>query len=76
MPKFKNKETGDVISAETYYSLPDYMKVDYGQVDDSGDFLTSAIIGAATDSAILGGLLGGSMAGGILGDLMDGDLFD
>lgn len=45
--------------------------------DDSGDFLFSAVIGAATDSAILGTVLGGSITGAILGDvLFDGDLFD
>lgn len=43
---------------------------------DTGDFLTSAVIGYATDSAILGGLLGGDMTGGIVGDLLDGNLFD
>lgn len=44
--------------------------------DDSGDFLTSAVIGAVTDNAIVGGLLGGDMLGGIIGDIFsDGDLF-
>lgn len=43
--------------------------------DDSGDFLMSLAIGAATDSALLGGLLGGDMTGAIVGDLLsDGDL--
>jgi hypothetical protein len=42
--------------------------------DDS--FLTSTIIGLATDSALLGGLLGGDIVGGMLGDILDGDLFD
>jgi len=44
--------------------------------DSSGDFLTSAVIGAVTGSAILGGLFGGDMLGGILGDSLDGDLMD
>lgn len=48
----------------------------YDSERDAGDFITSFVLGAATDSALLGGLLGGSMAGGLLGDLLDGDLFD
>jgi hypothetical protein len=44
---------------------------------DEGDFVLSAIIGAATDSAILGALFGGDLIGGVVGDLLgDGDLFD
>lgn len=44
-------------------------------VDEDDSFLTSAIIGAVTDSALLGGLLGGSLLGGLTGDLLgDGDL--
>lgn len=45
-------------------------------VDEDDSFLTSAVIGAATDSALLGGLLGGDIIGGVVGDLLDGDLFD
>lgn len=41
-----------------------------------GDFLLSAVIGAATGSALLGGLLGGDLLGGIAGDMLDGDLMD
>ena len=44
--------------------------------ESDGDFLMSAIIGAATDSALLGGLLGGDMIGGAIGDLLNGDLMD
>lgn len=44
--------------------------------DDSGSFLLSAVIGAATDSALIGGLIGGDLVGGIVGDMLDGDLFD
>ena len=44
--------------------------------DDSGDFLLSAVVGAATDSAIIGGLVGGDIIGGMLGDGLDGDLMD
>lgn len=45
--------------------------------DNSTDnFVTSAVIGAVTDSALLGGLLGGDLLGGVLGDSLDGDLFD
>lgn len=43
----------------------------------SDDFITSAVIGAVTDSALLGGLIGGDLVGGIVGDLLNGgDLFD
>ena len=76
MANYKNRRNGNVISSYDYHNLPSYEKSSYGEVDDSGDFLMSAIIGAATDSAILGGLLGGSMTGGIVGDLLDGNLFD
>lgn len=76
MANYKHRQTGSVISSSTYYSLPSYERADYGEVNDSGDFLTSTVIGAVTDSAILGGLLGGSITGGIVGDLLDGDLFD
>ena len=57
----------DCLSTGKTYSL---------KQDSSGDFLLSAVIGAATGSALLGGLLGGSFLGGITGDLFDGDLFD
>lgn len=46
------------------------------KTDSSGDFLLSAVIGAATGSALLGGLLGGDLMGGVVGDLLDGDLMD
>lgn len=42
---------------------------------DSGDFLTSFVIGAMTDSSLLGGIIGGDIVGGMLGDMMDGELF-
>ena len=76
MANYKHKTTGAVISSSTFSSLPSYERKHYGEVDDSGDFILSAIIGAATDSAIIGGLLGGSMTGGIVGDLLDGNLLD
>ena len=44
--------------------------------DSSSQFITSAVIGAITDSALLGGLLGGDILGGTLGDMSDGDLMD
>lgn len=44
--------------------------------DSSSRFITSAVIGAVTDSALLGGLLGGDIIGGTLGDMSDGDLMD
>lgn len=46
------------------------------QSADSGDFVTSAVVGAVTGSALLGGLIGGDIVGGVVGDLLDGDLFD
>ncbi len=46
------------------------------ECDDGGNFLLSAVVGAATGSALLGGLVGGSLLGGILGDSLDGDLMD
>jgi hypothetical protein len=51
-------------------------KVGLLNVSEDNSFLTSAVIGMASDSALLGGLLGGDIAGGIVGDLLDGDLFD
>ncbi len=59
MANFKHIQTGSVISSATYYSLPSNEKANYSEQNDSGDFLTSAIIGVVTDSAIIGGLLGG-----------------
>jgi hypothetical protein len=40
--------------------------------NSSGDFILSAVIGAATGSAIVGGFLGGDLLGGIVGDLFEG----
>jgi hypothetical protein len=75
---YKHRDTGRIISNNEYYHLPDLLQIDYKKLPeaDSGDFLTSAVIGSVTDSALLGGLLGGDLAGGIVGDLLDGDLFD
>lgn len=75
MAKYKHKTTGNIIDQERYDRLYLFEQTQYVKVD-SGDFATSAIIGAVTDSAILGGLIGGSVIGGILGDSIDGDLFD
>ena len=45
-------------------------------VDDSGDFLTSALVAGVTDNAAIGALFGGDIVGAIVGDLFsDGDLF-
>jgi len=75
--KYIHKRTGEAISKRTYDILPYSAKSYYMMSDDDdGDFLTSAVIGAVTDSALLGGLLGGDIVGGIVGDLFDGDLFD
>ena len=76
MANFKHKETGSIISLSTFQSLPSYEKGYYGEVNEQGDFLTSLIVGAATDSFLLGGLIGGSMLGGLLGDSLGDSLFD
>lgn len=81
MARYRHKITKEVISQRTFDDLYYSQQKNYVEIEDrngsgSGDFLTSAIIGAATDSALLGGLLGGSMTGGLMGDLFDGDLFD
>lgn len=77
MIAYQNKRTGVILRAEAYRQLSYSEQRDFVQIqaeekrDGNGDFVLSAIIGAATDSAILGGLLGGSIIGGILGDLFD-----
>ena len=77
MAKYINAQTGREISESTYNRLQIKDKRRYVKKDDaSGDFVTSAVIGAVTDSALLGGLLGGDMLGGVMGDLLDGDLFN
>ena len=43
---------------------------------DNDAFITSAVVGAVTDSTILGALVGGSVLGAVAGDLLDSDLFD
>lgn len=80
--KYVNLHTNRVISEEEYDSMDYFEQRRYRRVtssdrlNDTGDFLLSAVIGAATDSALLGGILGGDMLGGVVGDLLDGDLFD
>ena len=85
MSNYRNKNTGIVISESEYYTMDRSERLNYRQISTStnssnnrgsGDFLTSAVIGAATGSALLGGLLGGDMLGGIAGDMFDGDLMD
>jgi hypothetical protein len=49
------------------------LKQHHEENGDGGDFLISAVIGAATGSALLGGLLGGDLLGGIVGDFFGGD---
>jgi len=41
--------------------------------DDDEDFLTSAIVGAATNSTLIGAAVGGSVAGAMLGDMLVDD---
>ena len=72
--KYKHIIYGNIIESEEYETLSKHEQGDYNRIDSNGDFITSTIIGAATDSAILGGLLGGDIIGGIFGDLLDGDL--
>lgn len=76
---YKHRRTGRTISTSDYHDMESWEQSDYvreSSSGSSGDFLTSAVIGAVTDSALLGGLLGGSMTGGVVGDMLDGDLFD
>jgi hypothetical protein len=80
--KYVHKQTNRVISSYDYDNLDFEEQCDYRrlrsdeQLDSSGDFLSSVIIGAVTDSAIIGGVLGGDLLGGVVGDMLDGDLFD
>lgn len=80
--KYVHTTTGQVILESTYDYMTYSEQRNYrlltssDRLNDTGDFIISAAIGAATDSALLGGLLGGDMLGGIVGDLFDGDLFD
>jgi len=91
MKLYKNIKTGELITEYDFeklnriekYSYQEYIiSRGYAELDEksnsneSSGFITSAIIGAATNSALLGGLLGGDLMGGIVGDLFDGDLFD
>lgn len=85
MGTYRHMRTGRVITEYDYRRLPSYEQREYSyqgssssrERDTTGDFITSAAIGAATDSALIGGLLGGDIAGGIVGDLLNGgDLFD
>lgn len=80
MNKYRNKNSGVLISEREYNSMSYSEKQNYRRIDSSsdssGDFLTSAVVGAVTDSAILGTVVGGSITGAILGDIFDGDLFD
>ena len=76
--KYKHMTSGRVIDRHEYENLMSFQKEQYSLMSESGtgDFLTSTVIGAVTDSALLGGLLGGSLMGGLLGDSLDGDLFN
>lgn len=76
MPRYKHIKTEKTVGEEGYSWLSPLEKPFYKEIDSSGQFITSAVIGAVTDSALLGGLLGGDIVGGIVGDLLDGDLFD
>jgi len=74
-----HKRTGARISYSSYKNLDWYDKEQFvaeTSSNNSGDFLTSTVLGAVTDSALVGGLLGGNLIGGLLGDCLDGDLSD
>jgi hypothetical protein len=80
--KYVHKTTGQVIEESTYNYMTYSEQRNYrqltssDQLNNTGDFIISAAIGAVTGSALLGGIIGGDMLGGIVGDLLDGDLFD
>ena len=86
---WKHKEKPEVIKQECYDKLPPHRQVNYiptkeqpthyvDRVDrsaSSGDdgFITSAIIGYATNSTMLGTLGGGNLAGAFVGEMLHGD---
>lgn len=41
--------------------------------DEDGDFFTSLVVAAATDSTTLGLMAGGDLSGAIIGDVLAGD---
>ncbi len=47
-----------------------YRQVSY---EDDGDFFTSFVVGAVTDSTLIGGLVGGDFIGAAIGDALFGD---
>ena len=59
-------------------TLPHYCTTARRVIEENhtNDFLTSALIGAVTNSALLGGLLGGDIIGGIVGDFLNGGSID
>ena len=83
---WKHKEKPEVIKQECYDKLPPHRQVNYiptkeqpthyvDRVDrsaSSGDdgFITSAIIGYATNSTMLGTLGGGNLAGAFVGEMV------
>jgi len=60
--------------ANGFYVTKDdsYVRNYFGQreIVQNDDFLTSAMIGYATDSAIMGQMAGGSLAGGMVGEML------
>ena len=83
---WKHKDKEEVIKPECFDKLPEHRKVMYVQTkqqpthyveevdrtsaDDDG-FITSMIIGAATDSTLLGAAIGGNVAGAMIGDMLN-----
>lgn len=44
--------------------------------NSEGDFVTSAVVGMATNNALLGTLVGGSLTGGLVGDFLNDEHVD
>lgn len=73
-PVCKSSSISDLDAHFRYHHPEEYRKLKrHHEENGSGDFLISAVIGAATGSALLGAVLGGDLLGGIVGDLFSGD---
>lgn len=79
---WKHKDKKEVISSECLSKLPASHRSYYVETkekpthkveDNSGDFVTSMIIGEVTGSALLGGAIGGDLLGGEIGSMMSDD---
>lgn len=79
---WKHKTKNEVISQECLSKLPKLSHHEYEETtkkpthiveDNSGDFVTSMIIGEVTGSGLLGGAIGGNFIGGEIGAMMSDD---